>query len=72
MYIGSQKLHKYEISMWGALPRGCALPRSNLFIGADFESGIRFALSDGPEAEDSYKVRIITAEMSHGNGPWHA
>ena len=39
------------------------------FIGADSKSGISFALNNDPEAQDSCKVTIITAEMSHRNGP---
>ena len=35
-------------------------------------SHISIALNNDPEAQDSYKVRIKMAEMSHGNGPWHA
>ena len=42
-------------------------------VSADSKSGISFALNNVPDAaQDSCKVRIITAEMSHGNGPWHA
>ena len=45
------------------------------FVGADSKSGISLALNNDPEAlqltttEDSCKLRIITAEMSYGNGP---
>ena len=42
------------------------------FVGADSKSYISFALNNNIEAQDRSKVRIITAEMSHGNGPWHA
>ena len=35
---------------------------SSQFVGADSESDIRFALNNGPEARDSYKLIIITAE----------
>ena len=42
------------------------------FEGVDSKSGINFALNNDPEAQDSCKVRIIRAEMSHGNGPWQA
>ena len=42
------------------------------FVGADSKSAISFALKSDPEAQDSCKVRIITAEMSYGNGQWHA
>ena len=38
------------------------------FAGTDPIVGIRFALNSDPEAQDNYKVRIITAGMSHGNG----
>ena len=38
-----------------------------VFIGADIESHIDFALNDDPEAQDSKQVRIVTAEMNHGN-----
>ena len=41
------------------------------FVGADSKSGISFALKNDPEAQGSCKLRIITAEMSYGNGPWH-
>ena len=37
-----------------------------------FKSGISFALNNDPEVQDSCKVRIITAEMSYGNSPWHS
>ena len=48
--------------------------KSSVFIGADFESGTHFALNNDPEAQDGFKVRIVTPEMSqsHGNGPWYA
>ena len=39
------------------------------FVGAGPKSGISFALNNAPEIQDSCKVRIITAEMSYGNGP---
>ena len=42
------------------------------FVGADSKSDISFAINNDPEAQDSCKVRIITAEMSQGNGPWKA
>ena len=42
------------------------------FVSADSKSGISFALNMGPEAQGSCKLRIITAEMSCGNGPWHS
>ena len=35
------------------------------FLGADSKSGISFALSNVSGAQDSCKVRIRTAEMSH-------
>ena len=38
------------------------------FVGADSKPGISFDLNNYPEAQDSCKVRIITAEISHGNG----
>ena len=41
------------------------------FVGADSKSGISFAVKNDPEAQDSCKVKIISAEMSYGNGPWH-
>ena len=41
------------------------------FVGTDYKSGISFALSNDPEAH-SCKDRIIMAEMTHGNGLWHA
>ena len=41
-------------------------------VGADSKSGISFALNNDPEAQDSCKARIITAEMSQGNGQWQA
>ena len=44
----------------------------SVFVGVDFKSGISFALDNDPEAEDSNTVIIVTAEMGHGNGPWHA
>ena len=34
-------------------------------VGANSESGIRFTLNNYHEAQDSYEVRNITAEMSH-------
>ena len=34
-------------------------------VGADFKYGISFALNNCPEAQNSCKVRIITAEMSY-------
>ena len=43
----------------------------SVFISADFESGLRFVVNNDAEAQDSYKVRIMTAEMSHGNGQRH-
>ena len=42
------------------------------FVGADSKSGISVALSNAHETQDSCKINIITAEMSHGNGSWHA
>ena len=42
------------------------------FVGVNSKSGISFALNNDQEAQDSYKLRIITAEMSYGNGPWHS
>ena len=42
------------------------------FVGADSKSAISFSVNNDSEAHHSCKVRIITAEMSHGNGPWHA
>ena len=42
------------------------------FVGADFNYDISSALNNDPEAQDSCKVRIITAEMSYENGPWHS
>ena len=41
-------------------------------IGADPKSGISSALNKDPEAQDICKVRITTAEMSQGKGPWQA
>ena len=41
-------------------------------IGADSKYGISFALNNDPVAQSSCKLRIITAEMSYGNGPWHS
>ena len=38
------------------------------FVGADSKYGISFALSNDPEGQDSYKVIIITAEVSNGDG----
>ena len=43
-----------------------------VFIGADIDFDIHFALSDDPEDQDRYKFRIVTAEMSHEIGSWHA
>ena len=40
------------------------------FVGADFESGISFALNNVPEAQDSCKDSKITVEMGYGNHPW--
>ena len=42
------------------------------FVDTDSESGIRFALNNYFKAQDSYKFRIKTSEMRHGNGPWNA
>ena len=42
------------------------------FVGADSKSGISFAVNNDPEAQGSCKLRIITAEMSYGNGPRHS
>ena len=42
------------------------------FVGVDSIFGISFALNNVSEAQDSYKIRIITAEMSYGKGPWHS
>ena len=39
------------------------------FVDADSKSGISVALNKDPEAQTSCEVRIITAEMSYGNGP---
>ena len=39
------------------------------FVGANSKYGISCALNNDTEAQDSYKVRIMTAEMSYGNGP---
>ena len=41
-------------------------------VGADSKYGISFALNNVPEDQDSCKVRIITAEIRYGNGPWHS
>ena len=38
-------------------------------VGADSTTGVSFALNNDPEAQGSCKRRIITAEMSYGNGP---
>ena len=40
------------------------------FVSAASKSGISFVPNNYPEAQDGCKVRIITTEMSHGNGPW--
>ena len=37
------------------------------FVGAASKYGISFSLNNDPEAQDSSKVRIMTAEMSHEN-----
>ena len=42
------------------------------FGGADSTSSISFALNNDPEAQDSCKLKIITAEMSYGNGTWNS
>ena len=42
---------------------------SSQFMGADSKSDINFALNNDPEAQDTCKVRIITAQMSQENGP---
>ena len=42
------------------------------FVGTYSKSDICFAPHNEPEAQDSCKIRIITTEMSPGNGPWHA
>ena len=42
------------------------------FVGADSKSGISFALNNDPEAQGICTLRIITVEMSYGNGPWHS
>ena len=42
------------------------------FVGADSKSGISFALNNDLKAQGSCKLRIITAEMSYGNGPWYS
>ena len=39
------------------------------FVGSDSKSGIRFALNNDPEAQNSCNFRIIAAEMSHVNDP---
>ena len=44
----------------------------SVFLGADSESDICFALNNDPKAQDSYKVGIITAKKSHGNDQWHS
>ena len=41
------------------------------FVGTDSKSGINVALNSDLKAQDICEVRIITAEMSHGNSPWH-
>ena len=45
---------------------------NNNFVAADSESRTHFSLNNDPNDQDSHKVRIITSETSHGNGPWHA
>ena len=45
---------------------------SNQFVGVDSKSGISVALNSNSQIQDSCKVRIITAEMSYGNGPWYS
>ena len=43
------------------------------FVSADSKYGIRFALNNVPEAQDSYvRLEKITVEMGYGNGPWQA
>ena len=42
------------------------------FVGADFKSGISFALNNVPEATLAVKLEKITVEMGYGNGPWQA
>ena len=42
------------------------------FVGTDSKSDVSFALNNDPEAHGSCKLRIITADMSYGNGPWHS
>ena len=42
------------------------------FVRADSKSDIIFALNNDLEIQGRCKARIITAEMSHGNGPWDA
>ena len=41
----------------------------DVFIGADFESGIHFALNDDTEAHDIKQVKIVMTEKSQENGP---
>ena len=41
------------------------------FVGVDSKSGIRFALNNVPEAQDSCKVRK-KVEIGYGNGLWQA
>ena len=54
----------HDIDTWRVL--------SCVFIGADVDFDIHFALNDDPEAQNRYKFRIVMAEMSHEIGPWHA
>ena len=42
------------------------------FLSVDSKYDISFALNIDPEAQGSCKLRVITAEMSYGNGPWHS
>ena len=38
------------------------------FVSADSKYGLSFALNNDSEAQDSCTIRIITAEISHGDG----
>ena len=41
-------------------------------VGANSKYAIIFALNNNPEAKNSCKVRIKTAEISQGNDTWDA
>ena len=53
-------------------PPGGETTAHSPFVSVCSKYGFSFAVNNDLEAQGSCKLRIITAEMSYGNGPWHS